>query len=270
MAHLPDSIADSALSHLFSRDELVGEVSWFSLPGGQTLFDAGENADRLFFVRTGRLAAVRRDEGQEPRFLGVIRPGEPAGEMAMIAGAPHSASVVAIRDSEILSISREVFFSAAESDPEIMIELARLMILRARQTAAKTSIGEPSVFGFIGASGDTATRELVEQVAAQITALGFSVTTAGEEALQAPIEWFSNVEQAHDFVLYAAEANQVAWKHVVGRQVDRLFRVGRGGSNPPTQLDLFTAQPLQTQHLVDLILLHPSSCARPAGSEIWA
>jgi len=269
MAHLPDSIPDSALSHLFTRDDLLPEVTWFSLPGGQTLFDAGEQADRLFFVRTGRLAAIRREEGQEPRFLGVIRPGEPAGEMAMISGSIHTASVVAIRDSEILSMPRAIFFAAAERDPDVMIELARLMILRARQTAGKTPIGEPSVFGFVGVTPDVQTRELVEQIAGQIEDLGFSVTTAGEEAMHAPIEWFSNVEQAHDFILYAAEAQQLAWKHLVGRQVDRLFRVGRGEAGPPAQIDMFSAAPLQAQSLVDLILQHRSGAERPAGSEAW-
>jgi NTE family protein len=38
----------------------------------------------------------------------------------------------------------------------------------------------------------------------------------------------STVERQHDFVLYVAEAEETAWKHVVGRQVDRLFRVGLG------------------------------------------
>jgi NTE family protein len=269
VTHLPDSIPDTALAHLFSRDDLMGETRWFSLPGGQTLFDAGEMAEDLYFVRTGRLAAIRRDEGQEPRFLGVIRPGEPAGEMAMIARAPHSASVVAIRDSEILAMPSSVFFAAAESDPEVMIELARLMILRARQTAGKTSIGEPSVFGFVGVSPDVLVRDLVEKVAREVEALGFSVATAGEEVLHAPIEWFSNVEQAHDFVLYAAEFHQVGWTHLVSRQVDRLFRVGRGDSRPPHAPSAATAEALQNHLLVDLILLQNRSLATPTGSAAW-
>ena len=269
MNRLPHNIADSALGEMFEREAVAHEVSCFSLPGGQTLFDAGEKADQLYLVRTGRLAAIRREEGQEPRFLGVIRPGEPAGEMAMIAGATHSASVVAIRDSEILAMPAKVFFEAAERDPSVMIELARLMILRARETASRASVGAPSVFGFIGVSGDVRTRDLVEQVGDQIQALGFSVTTAGPEALHAPTEWFSNVEQAHDFVLYAAEADQTAWKHLVARQVDRLFRVGRGDRTPPANIDMFMAQPLQAQSLVDLILVQPAIRSHPTGSEAW-
>ncbi len=266
---LPDSVADSALAKLFTGDALAREIAWFSLPGGQTLCETGETADQLFFLRTGRLGAIRREEGQEPQFLGVIRPGEPAGEMAMIAGTRHSATVVALRDSEILAMPRAVFLKAAEHDSAVMIELARLMMLRARQSATRTPIGEPSVFGFIGVTGEAKVRELVEALAAEIERLGYSVATAGEETQHAPIEWFSNVEQTHDFVLYAAEAGQTAWKHIVGRQVDRLFRVGRGDRAPPIQIDLYAYSALESHRFVDLVLLQPPDRARPVGSEAW-
>ena len=76
MTLLPHTVADTALTRLFTDDAMADRVSWFSLPGGQVLCEAGETADDLFFVRTGRLAAIRHDEGQEPQFLGVIRPGD--------------------------------------------------------------------------------------------------------------------------------------------------------------------------------------------------
>ncbi len=268
MALLPHSVADTALTRLFSDDAMADRIRWFSLPGGQVLCETGETADDLYFVRAGRLAAIRHEEGQEPQFLGVIRPGEPAGEMALIAGAPHSASVVAIRDSEILSLSREDFFDAAEHNPALMIELAQLMLQRSRQTSGRNTAGDPSVFGFVGCSEDIATREFVERVGREIEALGYSVATAGEESLSAPTEWFSNVEQAHDFVLYAADYGQTAWKALVSRQVDRLFRVGRGDAPPPRQVDLFASRTLQ-ELLVDLILVQPAGLAHPAGSEAW-
>ena len=91
MAALTDSLPDSALTRLFAREVSEGRAMWFSLPGGAPLYEAGEEADQFYFLRTGRLGAFRREEGHETQFLGVIRPGEPAGEMALIAGAPHSA-----------------------------------------------------------------------------------------------------------------------------------------------------------------------------------
>ncbi len=268
VALLPHTLADTALARLFSAGSMAEHVSWFSLPGGQLLCETGETADELYFVRTGRLAAIRHEEGQEPQFLGVIRPGEPAGEMALIAGTPHSASVVAIRDFEILAMPRDAFFDAAEHDPDLMIELAKLMLQRSRPAVGRSTVGEPSVFGFLGVSEEIATRELVEQVALEIQAVGYSVATAGEEALSAPTEWFSNVEQAHDFVLYAADFEQTAWKQLVSRQVDRLFRVGRGDCDPPAQGDIFASRTLQ-ELLVDLVLIQPASASHPQGSEAW-
>ena len=269
MIKIPDNIAESALARLFTDSRLANEITWFSLPGGALLCEAGDPADQLFFVRAGRLAAIRHEEGHEPRFLGVIRPGEPAGEMAMIAGSQHSASVVALRDSEILAMPRSVFFAAAEQNPAVMIELARLMIRRARQTSSGASTSDPSVFGFVGLDRMIKIRSLVEQIAGAVEAMGYSITTIGEEAQHAPTEWFSNVESAHDFVLYSAEADQIAWKQIVGRQVDRLFRIARGDKAPPAMLDYFASPALEKQFLLDLILIQPPGVTTPSGSEDW-
>ena len=268
MAGLTDSLPSSALTRLFAREIAAGEAVWFSLPGGMPLYEAGEEADRFFLLRAGRLGAFRREEGREPQFLGVIRPGEPAGEMALVAGAPHSATVTALRDSEVLALSRDEFFRAVEHDPTVMTELARLMILRTRQSAQGV-LGEPSVFGFIGVVEAVQVRPLAADIAARIGKLGYRVTVVGAEALQAPTEWFSNVERDHDFVLYVAEASEASWKSLVGRQGDRLFRVAQGGAEPPRVIDPYQGEPLQTQQLVDLILLHPAGAAAPRGSEVW-
>lgn len=270
MARLPEIPDESALARLFSQDRVQAEAVWFSLPGGQTLFAAGDGSDQLYFLRAGRLGAFRREQGHEVQFLGVIRPGEPAGEMSLIANAPHSADVVALRDSEIIAVSREVFLEACEADTSVMIELAKLMMLRSRQAVTRGGMGEPSVFGFVSLGQSGALRPLAERLAREILRLGYKVTTIGAEAQSAPTEWFSDVERTHDFVLYVAEVADGGWRQVVARQVDRLFRVGRGDRDPPKSAALRDVpSPLQAQRLVDLILLHPPDTSRPSGSEAW-
>jgi NTE family protein len=270
VARLPEIPDDSALARLFSRARVQEEAVWFSLPGGQTLYSAGDPPDQLYFLRTGRLGAFRREEGQEPLFLGVIRPGEPAGEMSLIAGAPHSADVVALRDSEIFALPAEAFFEECERDASVMTELARLMILRTRQAANRGRMGEPSVFGFTPLGQPGPLRPLVERIALEIARLDYSVTCVGVEAANAPTEWFSEVERTHDFVLYVAEAADVGWRQAVSRQVDRLFRVGRGDLEPPKITPHASpSAPLQAQQLVDLILLQPANAKAPEGSEAW-
>lgn len=269
MAVLPEIPVDSALARLFRQPRARDQTIWFSLPGGSKLFGQGDPSDQLYFVRTGRLGAFRREEGQESQFLGVIRPGEPAGEMALIAGVTHSADVYALRDSEIFAVPKDAFFEACDAEPAVMIELAKLMILRSRQTARRGPVGEPAVFGFVPVGRPGPMRPIVERLEREIAALGYAVTTVGAEAAAAPTEWFSEVERVHDFVLYVAERDETAWAPFVPRQVDRLFRVGRGDRPAESEGPQVGAATLQDQGLVDLILMQPADAVRPHGSEAW-
>ncbi|MBI1199734.1 MAG: cyclic nucleotide-binding domain-containing protein [Phenylobacterium sp.] len=269
MAFLPDIPIDSALTRLFLQPRARDQAIWFSLPGGQKLFGQGDASDQLFVVRTGRLGAFRQEEGQEPHFLGVIRPGEPAGEMALIAGIPHTANVYALRDSEIFAVPKEAFFEACDADAAVMTELARLMILRSRQVARRGPMGEPSVYGFVPAGRPGPLRPVVEAIEREIAALGYAVTVVGAEAAAAPTEWFSEVERVHDFVLYVAERDETAWAPFVPRQVDRLFQVGKGDGPPRGASRHIGANTLHEQGLVDLLLLQPPGLDRPNGAEAW-
>jgi NTE family protein len=269
MASLPDSVADTALARLFAGANASPHVSWFSLPGGQHLYDAGSAADDLFFLRAGRLGVIRREEGQEPQFIGIIRPGEAVGEMGVLTGGVHHLTVVALRDSEVLSLPRAAFFEAFEKDSGVMLEVARMMIRRTRYNLGHGTGSEPSVFGLIGVSEGLRVREMAERLTDCIEALGYVAVVMGVEAMSAPTEWFSNVESNHDFVIYAAETADEAWAELVSRQVDRLFLIGRGDAPPPERPALFETEPLLRQRLVDLVLVQPERAVRPKGSEAW-
>ncbi len=260
----------NALQKLFRRALAVGDALCFSLPGGMPLFLAGEPADQLFLLRAGRLAVVAKGHGGETRSLGLVRAGEPVGEMAMVAAEAHSADVIALRDCEIIALPRDAFFKAVANDPALMTELARLIIARARQSGNGQMLGEPSVFGFIAADIGPRIRPFTENVAGAIRALGYSVTVIGAEAKSAPTEWFSNVAHVHDFVLYVAEIEETAWRTLVSRQVDRLFRLARGGYPPPKMLEPGLCTALQTQGLVDLVLMQDAFCGTPRGSAAWS
>jgi NTE family protein len=267
MQSLDDSLADTALARLFIGRRPSPEVAWFSLPGGRTLFNAGDTADTLYFLRAGRLGVVRREEGHEQQFLGVVKPGEPVGEMALVAGTPHTATVLALRDSEVLALPGAAFFAEARRNPEIMSEVARLMIMRAREQHGPA--GEPTVFALVGVCEGIEIRKLAESIQVQIAGLGLTSTVVGAEGLQAPTEWFTTVEQSHDVVLYAAERSEEAWTQLCGRQVDRILLVGRGDLPPPTAPSAFAAESMRQNRLIDLVLVQREDCVRPKGSEAW-
>lgn len=258
----------SPLARLMGGARLPAGGQLRLLPGGETLIKAGEAPDCLFFLRAGRLGVIRHEEGQAPRLLGVVRPGEPAGEMAMIAGTRHTATVVALRDSEVVSLPRDLFLKAAAGDAALMGELAHLMIRRARG-AGGTTISEPSAFGLVSLSDSVAARPLAEALAAEIRAFGERAAVIGSEGLAHSVEWFTAVEADHDYVLYAAEAGEHAWKHLVGRQVDHLFRLGRAVEPPRPDAATYASEALREHRLVDLVLIQDPALKTPAGSAAW-
>lgn len=260
-----DASLEAALAHIFAAE---GETraSWFALTGGERLFTAGQPADTLYLVRSGRLGVFRHQEGEtESQFLGVIRPGEPAGEMSLIADTPHTATAVALRDSEILALPREAFLDAARAHPDVMVELARLMIRRAREKTARAA--DPSVFGFVSAR-ERPIRDFVERVREQIGALGFTARVIDSSALNSAAEWLSLIEQTHDFVLYCAEQDEAAWAGLCARQVDRLFVVGDMGG-PARMPPIQRSGSLEEHQLTDLILLRPADGPPPRDTVRW-
>jgi len=260
--HRTDTL-EAALAQVFDAPNT--RASWFALTGGEPLFNAGDTADTLYLLRSGRLGVFRHDEGQAPHFLGVIRPGEPAGEMAIIAGTPHSASVVALRDCEILALPRDAFFEAVRTRPEVMIELSRLMLHRAREQSSGAA--DPSVFGFIAAR-DKPIRPFVDRVAAAIEASGYSCRIIDHSALRSASEWFSRVEDTHDYVLYVAEQSERSWAALCSRQVDRLFVVGDPLQTPPMVTPTGSV-PEMGHQFTDLILMRDPRLPRPVNTALW-
>ena len=173
--------------------------------------------------------ASRFGPGPTPQRLGFIRPGEPAGEMSLMAGAPHSADVIALRDCEVLALPRVMFLAEAERDPALMIELSRLLLARAHRPGVPSPFSAAQVFGFVAASNAGPIRAEVQAMADAVARLGHSVTVVGGEARDRPTEWFSNLEQGCDYIFYVAEWAEAAWRALASRQADRLFIVARGG-----------------------------------------
>ncbi|WP_447909297.1 patatin-like phospholipase family protein [Brevundimonas bullata] len=259
----PDTL-EAALARVFEGTKNT-RASWFALTRGERLFSAGDPADTLYLLRAGRLGVFRDDNGRGPQFVGVIKPGDPVGEMAMLAGTTHMANVVALRDSDIVALPRDAFFEAARAEPSLMAELGQVMLTRARD---RNSTGtDASVFGFISARSQPI-RSFVERVARAIEAQGFTCRIIDHTALSSAAEWFSGVEDAYDYVMYVAESDQPGWASLCARQVDRVFMVGDADRSPhPPFPPVQIAD--ETHPLTDLILLRPAHMGRPNRTRVW-
>lgn len=270
---MSDPIAPSeenALKRLVETGEFLDEAVSFSLPGGAPLFLAGEPADFFFWLRTGRLAVLHASADYDGRLIGVIKPGEPVGEMALIAGEAHTADVIALRDCEVWALSRDAFFSAAHKHPAFMTSLAQLMLRRIRPLPHVAAPAQPSVFGLCAVQAELDVRGLAESVAVILRAGGYRVIVFGSEARKSSADWFSDAERSNDYVLYVAQPDDSDWIALIGRQVDRIFRVANGAAPPPPDLQAVPGDTPYSQRLTDLILLQAADCQIPRGSPEWS
>jgi CRP/FNR family cyclic AMP-dependent transcriptional regulator len=86
----------------------------------ETIFHQGDPGDALYIIATGRVKIVLppADAG-EPAILATLGPGQFFGELAVLDGRPHSASVVAVEPTRALMLGHADFERLFESEPAI-------------------------------------------------------------------------------------------------------------------------------------------------------
>jgi CRP/FNR family transcriptional regulator, cyclic AMP receptor protein len=87
---------------------------------GETVFHAGDPGDALFIVAAGQVKIVLpSDEGSEPAILTTIGPGGFFGELAMLDGAPRSATAVALDAVATQVLRRDAFDAVIDAEPAL-------------------------------------------------------------------------------------------------------------------------------------------------------
>jgi CRP-like cAMP-binding protein len=86
---------------------------------GEVLFHEGDPGDALFIVASGAIKiVVPSDEGEEA-ILATLRRGDFLGELALLDGAPRSASAIALEATDTLTLPRAQFRALASMEPAI-------------------------------------------------------------------------------------------------------------------------------------------------------
>jgi len=106
------------------------------LGADEVLFLAGDPGDGCYRIEQGLLkVSIIAPSGAE-RILAIVGPGAIVGELSVIDGRPRSASVAAVRDSELSFVSRAVFQAFADQHPQVYRHLVTLLASRLRDTDA--------------------------------------------------------------------------------------------------------------------------------------
>ncbi|MBI1366345.1 MAG: cyclic nucleotide-binding domain-containing protein [Alphaproteobacteria bacterium] len=249
--------------------EIADRGLWFSLAGGWELFAQGGNSQTLFFLLSGRLIVVRSGAAGET-VLGYVRSGEPVGEMSLLSGEPHSASVYALRDSEMLALPRADYEEILEKSPDLAVALARAVLGRARHPTASFQQTAPRVFALIGTSPAIDIDARAKLLAREASRYGVKVRAITEAEEETCYVGFEQLESGLDIVLLAAKVGYSSWYQFVLRHADRFFVLARRDARPPRPFPLSPAEssPARRFRLVDLIVVEEGLKTTPVAE--WA
>jgi len=133
-------VATNALTDLFSAlpshlsAHLFANAKPVHLAAEQVLFLAGDAGDGCYRIEKGLLKVSMVSTSGAERILSILGPGAIVGELAVLDGLPRSASVLALRESELLFISKAKFEEFAKKNQELYQHLVTLLASRLRET----------------------------------------------------------------------------------------------------------------------------------------
>lgn len=133
----------------------------------ETVFHQGDPGDALHVIASGRVKImVPAPDGGEPAILAALGPGDFFGELALLDGEPHSASVVALEPTETLMLGRADFEQLFELQPGL-----RRALVGSLARALRRLTGHVEALHFL---------DLRERLAARLVELAGRPDEAGE------------------------------------------------------------------------------------------
>jgi len=103
--------------------DLVERMGYRELQEGEPVCKEGDAGDSIFVLVAGKAEVLRQDRGEE-RTLAFLTGGALVGELAVILGAPRTATVMTVADTDIFEISREDLAFVGKAHPEVPHTLA--------------------------------------------------------------------------------------------------------------------------------------------------
>jgi len=263
-------------------DDVHGVFQRVQCAGGAELMREGDAADGLYILLNGRLRVTKKTEDGRTHVVGEISRGEMVGEMGLLGEGTRTATVMAIRDSDLLRLSTATFYALLQRHPGMSQQLFRVLMARLGRPAPPERLSTVAV---IDRDNSAHTRSSVHALSKVLTegspvllldaavveqalGAGSAQAEAGTRGHEALAGWLNDQERAHQLVVYLPDATPTAWTQRCLRQADRVLIVADANASPA--LSPLEQYILGRNHAAtELALVHAQDSARPEGTARW-
>jgi putative ABC transport system ATP-binding protein len=109
--------------------DVAGKMQKESHPAGTAIIRQGDEGDKFYILRAGRVDVVKETEGKEERLV-QLGPGDFFGELALLKAAPRAATVRATEPVELLTLSKEIFMDVVQKSASFDEQLRKVYFTR--------------------------------------------------------------------------------------------------------------------------------------------
>ncbi|MGZ6977474.1 MAG: patatin-like phospholipase family protein [Acidimicrobiia bacterium] len=264
--HLGTSLLSRLEPSMIAELLKVGEL--VHVRAGEWLFRTGDEGDALYLVDAGRLEVLSEEDGRET-LIRVLVAGDAVGELAMLTRAPRSASVRAVRDSELLRVPHDACMRLVSVDGAFALAMLASIGEKLRlRVSLDTGVRESRVLAVLPLDGAAPVGEIADGVARAVEGWGrvarvMPGSVSGDEA-----SWGAAVdayEREHDYVILVADrfGEDERWGQFCARQADRVLAVvgdaapGTAVARPDWDLVVFDRAARTATHRKWLDLIQP-------------
>lgn len=127
---------------------LMGALEKKRFKRSERLVEGGQKTNMLFVILSGAANVVVTHSSGKELVLAVLGVGDCIGEMSLLDNQPHSATVVAASQVDVLVLTREGFNSCILHNAHMAVAVMRGLVQRLRKANQKiASLALLSVFG---------------------------------------------------------------------------------------------------------------------------
>jgi NTE family protein len=118
---------------------------------GEYIYREGDAADAFYIISSGRLRVFSQADGQEKTFA-VLHNGDSFGEISLLTGESHSATVQALNDTLVLQLEKGDFDEVINRVPSLVLYLSRMLSKRLRAREHGPEFSEATIVAIYSAA----------------------------------------------------------------------------------------------------------------------
>jgi CRP/FNR family cyclic AMP-dependent transcriptional regulator len=142
MVEYSSQLHEECFPFLEKKDVLVllTAMETSEIKAGSTLYKTNDSADCLYVLISGRVAVQKQTGfGDRMQVVALLDPGAPLGESGLLDTQYRGATLLAVIDSRLLSLSRKAFAEISNHTPTLAVKVLTWLMGRLALRLKKSS-----------------------------------------------------------------------------------------------------------------------------------